>query len=164
MVRKSVALAFVVALGGAVPAFATDKFQHEGWVGGALVKDGKFMQCQMWLAGINNWDLGLALYASGELKLAVRSRALDRFWEMLFGQKTTLRIQVDQGPVLTKAFTSVTPHLVATSLKNTDWDQRLVSGKHFRMNTGTRVRLFHLNGIRGAMGKLRTCVCKHRAA
>jgi len=163
MVRKSMALAFVVVLGGAVPAFATDKFHHEGWSGGALVKDGKFQQCQMWMPTINNWDLGLALAATGELKLAVRSRSLDRFWEMLFGQKAAMRIQVDQGPVLTKAFTSVTPHLLATSLKNTDWDHRLANGKLLRINVG-RVRVFHLNGIKQAMGKLRACVAKHHAA
>jgi hypothetical protein len=164
MVRGSVAFAFVAILSGAGPASAGEKFQHEGWSGGVVTKEGKFVQCQMWKVAINNWDLGLALYPSGELKLAVRSRTLDRFWEMLFGQKTALRIQVDQGPVLTKAFTSVTPHLLATSLKNTDWDQRLANGKQFRINMGTRVRLFHLNNIKEAMGKLRACVAKHRDA
>jgi hypothetical protein len=165
MMRRSIALVLVLVLSGSVPAWAADRFQHEGWSGRAVFhKDGKFWQCQMWLNGINNWDLGLALYSSGELKLAVRSRTLDQFWEMLFGQKTALRIQVDQGPVLTKAFTSVTSQLLETSLKNTDWDQRLANGKHFRMNTGSRVRLFHLTSIKEAMGKLRTCVARHRIA
>jgi hypothetical protein len=81
---------------------------------------------------------------------------------MLFGQKTALRIQVDHGPVLTKAFTSVTPHLLSTSLKNTNWDQQLTNGSHFRVNTGGRVRLFHLTGIKQAMSMLRACVAKHR--
>ena len=102
-----------------------DKFQHEGWSGRAVFKDGKFRQCHMWMAAINNWDLGLALDPRGELKLGIRTRTLDQFWQMLFNQKTALRIQVDQGPVLIKAFTSVTSHLLSTSLKNTDWDQRL---------------------------------------
>ena len=30
-------------------------------------------------------------------------------WQMIFGQKTAMRIQLDQGPVLIKAFTAVTP-------------------------------------------------------
>lgn len=166
MVCKSVALAFVVVLSGAAPALAAetaDKFQHEGWSGQAVFRDGQFRQCYMWMAAINNWDLGLALDSAGDLKLGLRSRTLDQFWRMLFGQKTALRIQVDQGPVLTKAFTSQTPHLLSTSLKNTDWEQRLANGKLLRVNTG-RTKVFHLNGIKEAMGKLRSCVAKHRTA
>lgn len=167
MVRKSIALAFVVVLNGAAQAFAAeaaDKFRHEGWSGHAVFENGRFRQCHMWLAAINNWDLGLALERSGELKLGLRARSIDQFWQMLFGQKTALRIQIDQGPVLTKAFTSVTPHLLSTSLKNTDWDQRLANGTDFKVNTGTRVRRFHLTGIKEAMGKLRACAAKHRTA
>jgi len=166
MVRKSVALAFVVVLSGAAPALASeaaDKFQHEGWSGRAVFENGAFRQCHMWMAAINNWDLGLALDPSGDLKLGLRSRTLDQFWQMLFGQRTALRIQVDQSPVLTKAFTSVSSHLLSTSLKNTDWEQRLANGKLLRVNAG-RVKLFHLNGIKEAMGKLRACVAKHRTA
>jgi hypothetical protein len=163
MVRRSVVLAFVLVVSGAVPALAAEKFQHEGWSGQAVFKDGKFHSCQMWMAAINNWDLGLGLDPGGELKLGIRSRTIDHFWAMLFNRKNALRIQVDQGPVLIKAFTPVTSHLLATSLKNTDWDQRLQSGKLFRVNTG-RVKLFRLNGIREAMGKLRACVARHRTA
>ena len=163
MVRRSVVLALVLVVSGAVPVLAAEKFQHEGWSGRAVFQDGKFRQCHMWMAAINNWDLGLAIDSAGELKLGVRSRALDQFWQMLFNQKTALRIQVDQGPVLTKAFTSQTPHLLSTSLKNTDWEQRLANGKLFRVNTG-RTKVFHLTGIKEAMGKLRACVAKHRTA
>lgn len=167
MVSKSVALAFVAVLSGAAPALAAeaaDKFRHEGWSGQAVFENGKFRQCHMWMAAINNWDLGLAVDPSGELKLGLRTRTIDQFWQMLFGQKTALRIQIDQGPVLIKAFTSVTSHLLSTSLKGTDWDQRLADGKRFKMNTGSRVRQFHLDGIKEAMGKLRACVAKHRTA
>jgi hypothetical protein len=168
MVRKSVAWALVVALAGAaapaLAAEAADKFRHEGWSGHAVFESGKFRQCHMWMAAINNWDVGLALEPSGELKLGLRARTIDQFWKMLFGQKTALRIQLDQGPVLTKAFTSVTPHLLSASLKGTDWDQRLANGKDFKVNTGSRVRRFHLTGIKEAMGKLRACVAKHRTA
>ncbi len=165
MVRKAVALAFLFVLSGAVPAWAaeaTDKFRHAGWSGQAVFENGRFRQCHMWMAAINNCDFGLALDPTGDLKLGLRTQAIDQFWQMLFGQKTALRIQVDEGPVLTKAFTSVTSHLLSTSLKNTDWDKRLADGKQFRVNTGGRVRLFQLTGIKEAMGKLRTCVAKHR--
>jgi hypothetical protein len=166
MGRKSVALAFIIVLNGTAPALAAaeaaDKFRHEGWSGRAVLENGKFRQCNMWMAAINNWDLGLALESSGELKLGLRTRTIDQFWQMLFGQKTALRIQIDQGPVLIKAFTSVTSHLLSTSLKNTDWDQRLANGKLLRVNTG-RTKVFHLRGIKEAMGKLRACVAKHRA-
>lgn len=164
--RKSVALGFVLLLNGTALASAVeaaDKFRHEGWSGQAVFQDGKFRQCHMWMAAINNWDLGLSMDASGELRLGLRTRTIDQFWQMLFGQKTALRIQVDEGPVLIKAFTSVTPHLVSTSLKGTDWDKRLPNGKLFRVNPG-RVKLFHLNGIKEAMGMLRACVAKHHAA
>jgi hypothetical protein len=161
-VGKSAALAFFLVLGGMSPTLAAGEFRHEGWSGQAVLVDGKFRQCHMWMAAINNWDLGLALESSGELRLGLRARAIDRFWTMLFGQKTALRIQVDEGPVLTKAFTSVTPHLLSASLKGTDWDRRLASGKLLRMNTGTRVRSFHLNGIAEAMGMLKACVAKYR--
>jgi hypothetical protein len=168
MKRALVALALVLVLSGGRPAVAdtstSDRFRHEGWSGRALFENGKFRQCHMWMTAINNWDLGLALDPSGELRLGLRSRSIDQFWEMLFGQKTALRIQVDQGPVLTKAFTSVTSHLLSTSLKNTDWDTRLADGRLFKVNTGTRVRLFHLTGIKEAMGKLRACVAKHATA
>jgi len=165
MVRRSVALAFAVLLSRVVAASgfeAADKFQHEGWAGEAVFQDGQFRQCHMWMPEINNWDLGLSMDASGELRLGLRTAAIDQFWQMLFGQKTALRIQVDQGPVLIKAFTSVTPKLVATSLKGTDWDKRLQTGKLFRVNPTGRVKLFHLTGIKEAMGMLRACVAKHR--
>lgn len=146
------------------PAFAAGEFRHEGWSGQAVFVDGKFRQCHMWAAAINNWDIGLALDPSGDLRLGLRSRTIDQFWRMLFGLKTALRIQVDDGPVLIKAFTSVSPTLISTSLKNTDWDKRLAAGKLFRVNIGTRVRLFHLTGIDQAMKLLRTCAAKHQSA
>jgi len=100
MAGRSVALAFALVLTGAVPALAfetADKFQHEGWSGQAVFQDGKFRQCHMWMAAINNWDLGPALEPSGEMRLGLRARTIDQFWQMLFGQKTALRIQ---GPAV----------------------------------------------------------------
>ena len=164
MVRRSVALAFALTLSGTAPAPAletVDKFQHEGWAGQAVFEDGQFRQCHMWMPEINNWDLGLSMDASGELRLGLRTGTINQFWQMLLGQKTALRIQVDHGPVLIKAFTSVTPKLVSTSLKGTDWDKRLPDGKLFRVNPTGRVKLFHLTGIKQAMGMLRACAAKH---
>jgi len=163
MGRTSIALVFAVVLGAAGPASAfevADKFQHEGWMGEAVFQDGRFRQCQMWMLEMNKWDLGLSLDASGELRLGLRTVGIDQFWQMLLGQKIALRIQVDHGPVLLKAFASVTPKLLSTSLKGTDWDKRLQDGKLFRVNPDGRVKLFHLTGIKEAMGLLRKCVAK----
>jgi hypothetical protein len=151
-------------LAGTAPAFAAFEFTHEGWKGQVAFTDGKFRQCLMWASAINNYDVGFSLDGAGELRLGLRSNKLDQTWPMIFKMKTALRIQLDQGPVLTKAFTSVSPTLLSTSLKGTDWDKRLAGADLLRINTGTRVRQFHLTGIKAAMDKLRACAAKHRAA
>jgi hypothetical protein len=96
------------------------------------------------------------------LRLGLRNKKIDHFWDSVFGNDSSARIQIDQGPVLIKAFTSVTSKLLSTSLKDTDWDKRLRGGKLLRVNTGSKVRLFHLVGIRQAMEMLHACVTKHR--
>jgi hypothetical protein len=164
MSKSCASLATALVLAGTVPALAASEFTHEGWKGQAAFTDGKFRQCLMWAAAINNYDVGFSLDAGGELRLGLRSRKLDMIWPMIFNQKTALRIQLDRRPVLTKAFTAVTPTLLSTSLRNTDWDKRLADGKLLRINTGTRVRLFHLTGVGAALDKLRACAAKHRAA
>ncbi len=164
MFKSCASLATALVLAGTAPAFAASEFTHEGWKGQVALKDGKFFQCQMWISAINNYDVGFSLDAAGEMKLGVRSHKIDMTWEMIFGQKAALRIQLDQGPVLTKVFTAVTPRLLTTPLKGTDWDKRLADGKLLRINTGTRVRLFQLTGIGVAMNRLRACVAKHRSA
>ena len=164
MYKSCTSLAAALMLTGISPAFANPEFKHEGWSGLSVFVDGKFRQCQMWSSAINNYDVGFSLDAAGELKLGLRSRKLDMTWPMIFNQKTALRIQLDRGPVLTKAFASLSSTLVTTSLKGTDWDKRLADGKLLRINTGTRVRLFHLTGISAAMDKLRACAAKYRTA
>ena len=164
MYRSCASLATALVLAGTAPALATPEFKHEGWSGHSVFAEGKFRQCLMWVSAINNYDVGFSLDAAGELRLGLRSNKLDQTWPMLFKQKTALRIQLDRGPVLTKAFASVSQTLLSTSLKGTDWDKRLIDGKLLRVNTGTRVRLFHLTGIKGALDKLRACTAKHRAA
>lgn len=162
---RILAAAAVVAVGMAaiVPALAAGEFTHDGWTGQAVFADGKFRQCHMWMSAINNYDLGLALEPSGELRLGLRSPKIDIGWTMIFNEKTAMRLQIDNGPVLTRAFTTITPKLLSTSLKDTDWDKRLAGGKLLRINTG-KVKLFHLTGIKEAMGLLRACAAKHRGA
>jgi hypothetical protein len=162
--RRFVGAAFAFALIGTGPALAVGEFTQDGWSGEAVFQNGKFRQCNMWAAAINNWDIGLALEQTGELRLGLRNARIDQFWQMVFNAKTALRIQIDDGPVLTKAFTSVTPHIISTTLNGTDWDKRLLGGNLFRVNVGNKVRLFHLTGIKEAMGKLRACVAKHQDA
>lgn len=157
-------LALLFLLSGIAPAFAAPEFRHEGWTGHAAFTEGKFRQCLMWASAINNYDVGFSLDPAGEMKLGLRSHKIDQTWPMIFHQKTGMRIQLDDGPVLTKAFASVTSTLLTTSLKGTDWDKRLADGKLLRINTGSRVRSFHLTGIKGALDKLRGCIAKHRAA
>jgi len=163
MHRICASLATALVLAGTAPAFAAE-FTQQGWTGQVAFTDGKFRQCLMWASAINNYDVGFSLDAAGELRLGLRSRKLDMTWPMIFSQKTALRIQLDQGPVVTKAFTVVTPTLLSTSLRNTDWEARLSGGKVLRINTGSRVRQFHLTGIGEALNKLRACAAKHRAA
>ena len=164
MYKSCASLATALVLAGTAPAFAASEFTHEGWKGQVAFTDGKFRQCLMWASAINNFDVGFSLDGAGELRLGLRSNKLDQTWPMIFKMKTALRIQLDQGPVLIKAFTSVSPTLLSTSLKGTDWETRLADGKMLRINTGTRVRQFHLTGIKAAMDKLRACAAKYRAA
>jgi hypothetical protein len=164
MYKSCASLATALVLAGTAPAFAAFEFTHEGWKGQVAFTDGKFRQCLMWASAINNFDVGFSLDGAGELRLGLRSTRLDQTWPMIFQMKTALRIQLDQGPVLIKAFTSVSPTLLSTSLKGTDWEKRLADADLLRINTGTRVRLFHLTGIKAAMDKLRACAAKHRAA
>ena len=162
---RTLAAAAVLAVGmtSADAARAAGEFSHEGWIGQAVFDGGKLRQCHMWMSAINNYDLGLALEPSGELRLGIRSQKIDIGWTMIFNEKTALRMQIDDSPVLIKAFTTVTPHLLSTSLKGTDWEKRLPGGKLLRINAG-RVKLFHLTGIKEALGLLRACVAKHRNA
>jgi hypothetical protein len=161
---RSLAVAAVFLVGmAAASAHATGEFSHEGWSGKAMHQDGKFIQCWMSMSAINNYDLILALNATGEWRLGFRSSKIDLGWRALFGQKFAVRMQIDDSPVLTKAFEPKGNDRLTTSLNNTDWEKRLPTGKLLRINTG-RVKLFHLDGIKQAMGMLRACVSKQQTA
>lgn len=163
--RKACFGLFIASLMAATPAHAQVKrhFTHEGWKGFVMVKDGKFVQCYMTLSAINNYDVVLALNPDGELRLGYRSHKIDNGLSVLFQQKFAARIQLDDGPVLTKAFAAKSQTTLSTSLKGTDWEAQLPGASKLRINDG-RTRLFHLKGIKEAMGKLRACTAKHRAA
>jgi hypothetical protein len=150
--------AVVTAASG--PACAAGEFSHEGWRGAPLYVDGKFRQCQMWMPEINNWDLILSVEHTGEWRLGLRNQDLDLTWRLIFDERHAVRLQLDDGPVVIKAFKSVSPKQMSTSLGYTDWAKRLRTAKVLRINAG-RVRVFHLRGMKEAMGMLDTCVKKN---
>jgi hypothetical protein len=144
------------------PAHAAGEFSHEGWRGTPVYVDGKFRQCQMWMAEINNWDLILSVEHTGELRLGLRNQDLDLTWRMIFDDRHAVRLQLDDGPVVIKAFKAVSPKGMSTTLSDTDWAKRLRSASRLRINAG-RIRVFNLRGIKDAMGMLDTCVKKNAA-
>lgn len=156
---------FVLLAVATAPAQAQVKreFTHEGWNGFVMVKDGKFAQCYMSLPAMNNYDLILALNPDGEMRLALRSQKIDTGWGALLQQKYGVRIQLDDGPVVTRPFAAKSKSTLSTSLKGSDLEAKLVNASQLRINDG-RLRVFRLNGIKEAMGKLRACTAKHRTA
>jgi hypothetical protein len=152
--------AVVTAASG--PAQAAGEFGHEGWRGAPVLVDGKFRQCQMWMAAINNWDLILSVEHSGELRLGLRNQDLDMTWRVILNERQAVRLQLDDGPVMIKAFKSVSPKQMSTTLSDTDWGKRLRGAKILRINAG-QVRVFHLRGIKEAMGMMDMCVKKNAA-
>ena len=163
---RTLAVAALVAVDilAASSALAAGEFTHQGWRGQAAFDDGKFNRCQMWMSAINNWDLGLTLIHTGELRLGLRNQKLELGWSALFGEKFGLRLQLDDGPVVSRVFIAANSTLLGTTLKDLDWDKRLADARLLRVNTGSRVRLFHLTGIKEAYGMLRACVAKHKTA
>jgi hypothetical protein len=143
------------------PARAAGEFSHEGWHGAPVFVDGKFRQCQMWMPEINNWDLILSVERTGEWRLGLRNKELDLFWRMVFDERSAVRLQLDDGPVAIKAFKVVSPTQISTPLSDTDWP-KLRSARMLRINAG-RVRVFHLRGIKEAMGLMEACVKKNAA-
>jgi hypothetical protein len=81
---------------------------------------------------------------------------------MFFDERHAVRLQLDDGPVMIKAFKSVSPKQMSTPLGDTDWAKRLRGAKILRINAG-RVRVFHLRGIKEAMGLMEACVKKNTA-
>jgi hypothetical protein len=161
---RTLAAAAVLAVVTAVPgpALAAGEFSHEGWRGTPVFVEGKFRQCQMWMAEINNWDLILSVEHTGELRLGLRNQDLDLTWRMIFDERHAVRLQLDDGPVTIKAFKSVSPKQMSTTLSDTDWGKRLRGARILRVNAG-RVRIFHLRGIKEVMGMLDACVKKNGA-
>ena len=147
-----------------LPAHAVDNFVSGNWRGGAVLDGAKFVQCNMWAPYTNNWDLMFAMTASGDFRLGVRNQKLDMTWSQLFGQKLGVRMQIDDNPVIIKAFTATSATVASTSIANLGWDKALRAGKTLRMHTGKGVRRFPLAGIDPALSQLSACAAKHRKA
>src|SRR4029077_16040578 len=145
-------------------ALAADNFVSGNWRGGAVLDGGKFVQCNMWAPYINNWDLMFAMTQSGDFRLGLRNQKLDMTWSQLFGQKLGVRMQIDDSPVVIKAFTATSATVASTSIANLGWDKALRGGKVLRVHTGSRVRRFPLAGIDPALSQLSACAAKHRSA
>ena len=158
------AAAFATAMTVTVPAFAADNFTSGNWRGGAVFEGTKFVQCNMWAPYINNWDLMFAMTQSGDFRLGLRNQKLDMTWSQLFGQKLGVRMQIDDSPVVIKAFTATSATVASTSIANLGWDKALRTGKVLRVHTGSRVRRFPLAGIDPALSQLSACAAKHRSA
>ena len=146
------------------PALGADNFTSGNWRGGAVLDGTKFVQCNMWAPYINNWDLMFAMTKSGDFRLGLRNQKLDMTWSQLFGQKLGVRMQIDDHPVIIKAFTATSATVASTSIANLGWDKALRSGKVLRVHTGSRVRRFPLAGIDPALSQLSACAAKHRKA
>src|SRR3954469_25963930 len=152
------------ATAATMPALAADNFTSGNWRGGAVLDGTKFVQCNMWAPYINNWDLMFAMTQSGDFRLGVRNQKLDMTWSQLFGQKLGVRMQIDDNPVIIKAFTATSATVASTSISSLGWDKALRSGKVLRVHTGSRVRRFPLAGIDPALSQLSACAAKHRKA
>ena len=152
------------ALTAAMSARAADNFTSGNWRGGAVFEGTKFVQCNMWAPYINNWDLMFAMTQSGDFRLGLRNRKIDMTWVKLFGQKLTVRMQIDDNPVVIKAFTATSATVASTSIAQLGWEKALRSGSALRVHTGSRVRRFPLAGIDPALTLLSACAVKHRSA
>ena len=146
------------------PVRAAGEFSSGNWRGGVVFQGGKFVQCNMWAPYINNWDLMFAMTQSGDFRLGLRYQKLDLTWSSIFGEKLGARLQLDDNPVVIKAFTATSATVVSTSISNLDWGKALRTGKVLRVHTGSRVRRFPLAGIDPALSLLSACVAKHRTA
>jgi len=159
-----IATLIATAMTGMVSAVAADNFTSGNWRGGAVLEGGKFTQCNMWAPYINNWDLMFAMTQSGDFRLGLRNRQIDMTWVKLFGQKLAVRMQIDDSPVVIKAFTATSATVASASVANLGWEKALRSGKALRVHTGSRVRRFPLAGIDPALSLLSACAAKHRSA
>ena len=154
----------LLAAATASPACAAGEFSSGNWRGGAVFEGTKFVQCNMWAPYINNWDLMFAMTQSGDFRLGLRNQKLDMTWSKVFGEKLAARMQIDDNPVIIKAFTAASATVVSTSIASLDWGKALRAGKVLRVHTGSRVRRFPLVGIDPALTLLSACAAKYRSA
>src|SRR5438309_11474745 len=113
---RAIFAAVTLMITATLPAHAVDNFVSGNWRGGAVLDGTKFVQCNMWAPYINNWDLMFAMTQSGDFRLGLRNRKIDMTWVKLFGQKLTVRMQIDDNPVVIKAFTATSATVASTSI------------------------------------------------
>ena len=75
-----------------------------------------------------------------------------------------VRMQIDDNPVVIKAFTATSATVASTSIAQLGWEKALRSGSALRVHTGSRVQRFPLAGIDPALTLLSACAVKHRSA
>jgi len=84
---------------------------------------------------------------------------------MFPGLNASIWMQIDDDPTVIRAFKAVRMQLVVTKFPaDADWIKRLRKGKHLKVNVGTRVPNFSLDGIDEALTALFACAAKYRDA
>lgn len=157
----SFGFALALMLADVVPAAATGEFSSGNWKGAAFHEGGKFTHCAMLAPYISGWRLLFSIDRAGEVSLGLHNNKV----EMFPGQKAAIWIQVDNDPVVIRAFKAVRTQLVVTTFPaNADWFQRLRKGKQLKVNVGKRLPRFSLAGVDEALTALFACADKNRSA
>jgi hypothetical protein len=163
--KSCVGIAIALFLTGTASAAPAEKFSSGPWTGAAVHDGGKFLTCRMWASYINRWDLVFAIDQAGYFSLLLRRQDLDLLGDMLFGNKTAIRMQIDDTPLIIRPFTAIAPRILETKFaSNLDWVERLQTGKALRINFGSKVYRFPLSGVKDAMVLLKDCAAKHKNA
>jgi hypothetical protein len=157
--RFGLGLALALASGG--PAAATGEFSSGNWKGAAFFEGARFTHCAMVAPYINGWRLLFSVDRAGAVSLGLNHPKV----EMFPGTTASIWIQVDNDPVVIRAFTAVRAQLVVTRFAaNADWFVRLRKGKHLKVNAGKRLPNFNLAGVDEALNLLFACVAANRGA
>ena len=150
-------LALALSLSAAA-AEDTGGFVSGRWSGQAFFDSGRFTHCAMFSDYVSRWKLLFSIDRMGELNLGLSNEQVSVYpWET-----PGIWMQVDNDPVLVRAFKAVKPQLVvATFAGNSDWIKKLRKGKKLKVNVGKRVPNFDLGGIDAAMTELFSCAAKY---
>jgi len=159
--RAWIGLALTLALAGATPAAASGEFTSGRWNGAAFFERERFTHCAMLAPYVSRWKLLFSVDRAGEVSLGLYSEKV----EMFPGLNASIWMQIDDDPTVIRAFKAVRMQLVVTKFPaDADWIKRLRKGKHLKVNVGTRVPNFSLDGIDEALTALFACAAKYRDA